>query len=345
MYRQRADASEFGTADREVVIALDARDGATIWEHRYEAPELRRMDLTYGPGPHATPLIVGNRLFAVGAMGHFSALDKQTGALLWSRNLYDEFGALWERGYSASPVAWEELVILPTGTRGQSVVAFDQATGEVVWKRHDFEYGPSSPIVIEVDGQEQLVLFMAGGPVGLDPATGDLLWQFRHRTDYGLNISTPVWDEGGNVLFLSSGYNGGSRALRIRRSGGETEVEEMWTSSRMRIHFGTAVRVGDFVYGSSGDFGPAFLVAINLSTGRVAWQERTFARASLIHADGKLIILDEDGTLAIATVTGEGLRVLGEADVLRNNAWTAPTLAGRHLYIRDRRTIKALAMD
>jgi hypothetical protein len=65
----------------------------------------------------------------------------------------------------------------------------------------------------------------------------------------------------------------------------------------------------------------------------------------MIYADGKLIILDEDGTLALAVADGEGLDVLDEADVLRNNAWTAPTLAGQRLYVRDRRTIKALAMD
>jgi outer membrane protein assembly factor BamB len=345
MYRERAGLLEFGSEDREVVVAIDARDGSTVWEHRYEAPELRRMDLTYGPGPHATPLIVGNRLFTVGAMGQFNALDKETGALLWSRNLYDEFGALWERGYSASPIAWNALVILPTGARGQSVVAFDQSSGEVVWKRHDFPYGPASPILIDVDGQEQLVLFMGQGPVGLDPSNGDLIWQFRHRTDYGLNISTPVWNSSDNLLFLSSGYNGGSRALRITREGNRTEVDEVWSSSRMRIHFGTAVRVGGFVYGSSGDFGPSFLVAINIATGRVAWQERTFARASMIHADGKLIILDEDGTLALAVPDPEGLRILAEANVLRNNAWTAPALAGRRLFVRDRRTIKAIALD
>jgi outer membrane protein assembly factor BamB len=278
-------------------------------------------------------------------MGQFNALDKETGALLWSRNLYDEFGALWERGYSASPIAWNALVILPTGARGQSVVAFDQSSGEVVWKRHDFPYGPASPILIDVDGQEQLVLFMGQGPVGLDPSNGDLIWQFRHRTDYGLNISTPVWNSSDNLLFLSSGYNGGSRALRITREGNRTEVDEVWSSSRMRIHFGTAVRVGGFVYGSSGDFGPSFLVAINIATGRVAWQERTFARASMIHADGKLIILDEDGTLALAVPDPEGLRILAEANVLRNNAWTAPALAGRRLFVRDRRTIKAIALD
>lgn len=345
MYREPAGFFSFGSEDREVVVALDTRDGSTIWEHRYDAPRLHRMDLTYGPGPHATPLIVGERLFTAGAMGQILALDKETGDVLWSHNLYDEFGVIWERGYSASPIAWGQLVILPTGTPGQSIVAFDQATGEVVWKRHDFEYAPASPILIDVDGQDQLVFFMAQGPVGIDPSNGDLLWQYSHRTDYGLNISTPLWIDDENILFLSSAYNGGSRALRLTRSGDETQVEELWHSSRMRIHFGSAIRIGNIVVGSSGDFGPAFLVGIDIHTGSVAWQERTFARASMIYADGKLIILDEDGTLALARASADGLDVLSEADVLRNNSWTVPTLAGRRLYVRDRRTIRAFRMD
>ena len=63
----------------------------------------------------------------------------------------------------------------------------------------------------------------------------------------------------------------------------------------MRVHIGTVIRLGDYVYASSGDFGPAFLTAVDLKTGKIAWQDRTFSRAQLLYADGKLIILDEDG--------------------------------------------------
>jgi hypothetical protein len=92
---------------------------------------------------------------------------------------------------------------------------------------------------------------------------------------------------------------------------------------------------------SSGDFGPAFLTAVNTRTGAIAWQDRSFARAQLLHADGKLIILDEDGTLAIATVSPQGMKVLARAQILEHLAWTPPTLVGRTLYVRDRKTIAA----
>lgn len=92
---------------------------------------------------------------------------------------------------------------------------------------------------------------------------------------------------------------------------------------------------------SSGDFGPAFLTAVNTKTGAIAWQDRGFARAQLLYADNKLIVLDEDGTLAIANVSPQGLKVLARAAILENRAWTPPTLIGKTLYVRDRKTIAA----
>jgi outer membrane protein assembly factor BamB len=243
-------------------------------------------------------------------------------------------------------------VILTTGKKGQSVVAFRQSDGAVVWEKQDLQYTHSSPILINVDGQDQLVLFMEDGPVGLDPSKGDLLWAhpledvvFRESKEslglkHGQNNTTPVWGKG-NLLFISTGYSG-SRALHLTRQGGKTDVRELWFTNRMRIHFGNAIRLGDYVYGSSGDFGPAFLVAVDVKTGQVAWQDRSFSRATMVYADGKLIVLDEDGNLGLVAVSPTGAKVLARAEVLSHNAWTPPTLIGTRLYIRDRKIIRAL---
>lgn len=128
----------------------------------------------------------------------------------------------------------------------------------------------------------------------------------------------------------------------MTRSGNKWVAKEAWANRRVRFHFGTAIRVGDFVYGSSGDFGPAFFTAINARTGEVAWQDRGLQRASFIFADGKFIIIDEDGTLALATPFPGGLNIEAKASVLKNRAWTAPTLVGTRLYIRDRQRMIAL---
>jgi outer membrane protein assembly factor BamB len=192
-----------------------------------------------------------------------------------------------------------------------------------------------------VDGQEQLVAFMYDTLVGVDPAGGELLWSHPHVSEFGLNVSTPVWGED-NLLFISSSYGGGSRGLRLRRAAGKTTVEEVWAHALMRVHYGNAVRLGEFVYASSGDFGTAPFTAVNVKTGKIAWRDRSVARASLLAAKGRLIILDEDGHLLLATPTPEGLKVHARAALLQTNAWTVPTLAGTRLYVRDRKSVLAL---
>lgn len=327
---------------QEVVVALAADTGKTLWEHGYEA-ETAGMNFEFGRGPHATPLVSGERLFAVGSTGKMHALDRRTGKVAWSHDLWKEYnGTKMDRGYSCSPVAYKGTVIVFVGGRGQAVMAFDERDGRVVWKRQDLELSPNSPLIINVDGQDQLVAFMGAQVAGLDPANGDLLWSHPHATDFGLNISTPVWGED-NLLFISSAYSGGSRVLKLARGkDGKTTPAELWFHRRLRVHHGNAVRIGGHVYGSSGDFGPSFIAAADVQTGQILWQDRSFSKANFILADGKLIILDEDGNLALATAGPAGLKVVSKVALLEKTAWTAPTLVGTRLYVRDRRSITAV---
>src|SRR6185436_7748272 len=204
-----------------------------------------------------------------------------------------------------------------------------------------FDESPASPLLIEVDGQTQLVAFAGDRIAGIDPSSGRVYWHVPHKTDWGLNISTPVWSPMDHLLMASAAYNTGSRAIELRQSGGKTAVAEKWFNGRMRVHIGTIIRLGDHAYASSGDFGPAFLTAIDLKSGKIVWQDRSFSRAQLLYADNKLIILDEDGNLGLATVSPQGLKVLARASVLSNVAWTPPTLSGTTLYARDRKDIAA----
>jgi outer membrane protein assembly factor BamB len=334
--------------DDEVIVALDADSGETRWRHAYRAPFPDNSVYDYwrsqaGPGPYATPLIAGTRLFAVGVGGQFHALDRKSGNVLWSHDLLEDFDIAAFQGYAPSPIAYGANVILPVGAPGQAVVAFDQETGRVTWESQDLMMAPSSPILIVVDGQKQLVVLGRKQLAGLDPRDGALLWSHPHETEYGLNISTPVWGDG-NLLFCSSAYNGGSRVIRLRRVDGATRVEELWFNNRMRIHFGNALRVGDLVLGTSGDFGPAFFTALDVETGEEVWRERSFARSHMVYAGGKIVIVDEDGEVAVATPTDTGLKVHARAGVLKENAWTPPTLVGSRLYVRDRTNIMALEL-
>jgi len=333
MYRRGSD---------EVTLAAATATGKTIWEYAENASFHSGMAMENGPGPHATPLVTADAVYAVGILAHLVCLDKKTGKALWSHDLWREFnGTPMDRGYSGSPIAWKNTVIMKVGGAGHALMAFNQKDGKVVWQKQDFANSPSSPILIKVDGQDQLVAAMSDQVVGIDPDTGELLWKHPHSTSWGLNISLPLWTAG-NTLFVSSAYNGGSVALELHVVNGKTQVKELWNTNRMRVHIGNLLHIGDTLYGSSGDFGPAPLTALDGKTGKVLWQDRSFPKATFLYADGKLIAVDEDGNLSLATVSPAGLKVLSRVELLRSNAWTAPALAGTALYIRDRHSLMAL---
>lgn len=335
--------------EQEVAVAMDAATGKTRWEYAYNA-SFGKMAMENGPGPHTTPLILGNRVYTVGILAILNCFDKTTGKLAWSRDLYKDFpgASRMDRGYSSSPIAYKNSIILTIGGAGHAVIALDPADGHLLWGKNDFGNSPSSPTLIHVAGQDQLVAFLDDGGesahgliAGLDPNNGALLWTHPHKTSWGLNIALPVWGDDG-ILVMSSAYGTGARALQLTRQGGKTTVKELWANNRMRVHHTTMVRVGEFVYGSSGDFGPAPLTAIDVRTGEIKWQERAFPKASFVYADGKFFVVDEDGGISLATLSPAGAKVISKFSLLEHNAWTAPTLAGTKLYVRDRKSIAAL---
>jgi outer membrane protein assembly factor BamB len=342
MYRHAGLLSMLWRTQSETIAAMDAGTGKTLWEHTYDS-STGDLDLEYGAGPHSTPLIVGNTLFAVGSRTELFALDKSSGKVIWQHNLVNEFGAPQaDRGFAPSPIAYRDTIIVPAGAKGGAVMAFNQRTGALAWKSGDYSTAPASPILISVGGQDQLVVTGADEMLGVDPSNGTVLWRHPHKTQWGLNISTPVWADD-NLLFVSAAYNNGARLLKLTQTAGKTTVEEQWFQNRMKTHIGTVIRLGDFYVGSNGDFGPCPTVGVDVKTGTVLWQNREFARSTFLHADGKLIILDEDGNLGLAAPTRQGLNVLARASVLSNKAWTVPTLAGTRLYVRDR--AKMLAFE
>lgn len=331
------------TKDEEVAIALDAATGRTLWEHRNPVEFDSSMRMEHGPGPHTTPLLAGGHVITAGVMGRLQALDPKTGQVRWAQELWrDHGGLIMDRGYSCSPLAWRDTVIVSVGgRRGQAMMAFAVKDGSLRWKSGDFKVSPSSPSVVDVGGQEQLLFFGGKELVGMDPATGTVLWSHPHETQYDLNIAMPVTGEDG-MLIVSSAYSGGTRALRLSRDGDATSVEELWFTNQMRIHHGNFVRIGDHVYGSSGDFGPAPMTAVNLGTGEVVWKDRAFAKATILLADGQLVLLDEDGTLGLVTVSPTGMKVHARAEIFSGRSWTVPTLAGNRLYMRDLKEMVAV---
>jgi outer membrane protein assembly factor BamB len=345
MYRKGNGRTRGGPFDaEETVVAIDAATGKTVWEYTYPSA---LADFSFGAGPHSTPLVVGGRLFTFGTYKQLHAFDTRTGKVLWSHDLVQEFKAptllirpVVKAGYGCSPIAFKDTIICSVGGPGQSVMAFRQSDGSVVWKSGDFLTSEAAPILIDIGGRPQLVVFGGGTVNGLDPENGRILWSHPHDPGNDLNCGMPLWSD--DILVVSSAYKAGSRGIRLVQKGEATHPEELWFTNRVRFMFLNAIRRDGFVYGTTGDFGPAFLTALDVKTGQARWQHRGFGRASLIHASDKAIILDEDGDLALARLTPEGATILSETKIFETTSWTVPTLVGTTLFARDREKIVAL---
>lgn len=332
----------YGRPSQEVVMAANAADGKTIWEFttpmtfQSDAPEM-------GNGPYATPLVVGDRVFTAGVAGRLQCFEKKTGKLLWTQQLWtDHRGSRMMYGYASSPIAFRDLVIVPVGGRGKALMAFRQADGSVAWSQNDYGNVYSSPILINVSGLEQLASVMDGAVIGVNPHNGDLQWEVPFKADYSIAVASPLWGPD-NLLFVSSEYNAGTKVIELKRNGLQTTATELWSSNRLRLHHGNAMRIGEAIYFSSGGKGSqAILSAVDARSGKIYWQERSIEKATFVWADQKLITLDQDGNLMIAHPSPQGFRISTKASLLTHLSWTPPVLVGTRLYIRDRKTLMSV---
>jgi len=329
--------------DEDVFAALDADDGATIWEYRYEAPTREANMVQFGKGPNATPLIVGDRLVVLGYTGVLSAVDRAGGERIWSHELHDDFGAdVLEFGFAASPIVHDGHVIVLVGGSQHGVVAFDPADGSVAWSGPAGSVSYATPIVIDVDGTSQLVYFSADEIVGLDPADGTRLWGHPAVNQYRNNASDPSWGPG-NLLWVATQLDGGTRALRLAHDAEGTRVEQVWESGKMSIHHWNTLRLGDHVYASIGS-NASILAGIDVRNGEILWRERGFEQVKFVHAGEQTVLLDGEGNLALADLSPEGLNVRSQVRIMESQTWTAPTLVGTRLYLRDNERIMALEL-
>jgi enterochelin esterase-like enzyme/outer membrane protein assembly factor BamB len=329
----------------EVVVSLDARTGATNWEHRYRAEIWPDMTRAFGLGPNATPLIVGDRIVSIGIGGQMRCLRLASGELLWKHDLPAQFGRRErqeEYGYSNSPMHYRGTIIVLVGGTDHAVVAFDPADGSTLWKSEPggISYAPTT--LTTLGGRDQFIYFSPEGVDGLDPSSGQRLW--HHPIEYSNgNHLTPIVKCDESHIWVGSQFpSGGGRLIEITVQGGAWATRQLWLERNLRASHWTSFRLGDFIYGSTGGNEISLLTAFNWRTGEVAWRQRGFHKAQSLYADGKLLLLDEDGQLTLAKVSPTELEVLDTAQVTESISWTLPTLVDTRLYLRDTKNILAL---
>lgn len=318
--------------NRAFVRCLDAAMGRRRWEVGYAGV----YKGTHGNGPRSTPLVHEGRVYTVGGTGMMHCLDAATGKVLWRKNILRAFHAEnigW--GVSFSPLVEKNMLLISPGGPGASMVALDKVSGEVIWQSESDRAGYASPVAATIGGVRQAVFFTGSGLVAVRPEDGGVLWRYPWTTNWGVNATTPVISE--NLCLITSGYGNGCAVLELDGAG----AKELWRTKVLGSQFSTPVVVGGHIYGFDGSAGSGTLKCVNLKTGTETWRQDGFRHGSLIHADGRLIVLGEKGELVLVDAAPDAYRERGRKRLPNGRYWTVPVLADGRLYVRSERLLFA----
>lgn len=315
--------------DREAVAAYDVDTGRELWAVEWPALFTEAMG---GDGPRATPTWHDGRVYALGAIGEFRCLDAATGSTIWRRNILDDQDAAnltW--AMSAAPlIVGDVVVVLPGGSRGRSVAAYDRLTGEPRWTSLDDVQAYTSPILATLGGVQQILVVTASRVVGLTTDEGRLLWEYPWVVPTVPNIAQPL-ELGGDRLFLSASYGHGAAVIEIRRSGDRFNVDTVWRNTRMKNKFSSSVLHDGYVYGLD----EAILACIDPETGELMWKGGRYGYGQLLLADGHLVVLTERGDVVFVRATPERHEEVARFAGIEGKTWNVPALADGRLLVRN----------
>ena len=312
----------------EIVSAYDLRTGEPVWTHRDAA---RFWESNAGAGPRATPTIDSGRVYTLGATGILNALDIRDGRALWSRNAATDTGAtIPDWGIASSPLALGDIVVAATAG---SLAAYDAATGNLRWLGPKGGWGYSSPHAATIDGVAQIVLVNGPGAIGVSPADGGVLWNYKWAGD---SIVQPAILAGGDLLIGSgSGLADKTGMVRvsITHEGPQWTAKERWTSSALKAYFNDFVVHAGHAFGFDG----SILACIDLEDGARKWKGGRYGHGQLILLPDQdlLVVLSESGELALVSATPDKFTELARISVLEGKTWNHPVLVGDVLLVRN----------
>jgi outer membrane protein assembly factor BamB len=315
---------------QEIAAAYDVATGRELWTSAWTATFRESMG---GDGPRATPTWAGGRVYALGGTGELRCLEESTGALVWRTNILEDNGAAnLQWGMSAAPLVVDDTVIvLPGGSNGRSVVAYDRRTGRRAWSALDDRQAYSSPMLVTLAGIRQILIFSASRVMGLTPDRGEVLWEYPWKTDYDVNASQPLVI-GDNRVFVSSGYGTGAAVVELTpSSSGGLQVREVWRNIRMKNQFTSSVLHEGFIYGLD----ESILACLDAATGDVKWKGGRYGYGQVLLAGGHLVVLTEDGELVLVRAAPDRHQELARFPALEGKTWNHPAMSGGVLLVRN----------
>ncbi|MFG0262713.1 MAG: PQQ-binding-like beta-propeller repeat protein, partial [Novipirellula sp. JB048] len=339
-------------------------DGALLWGVSHQA---RHEHPLGGIGPRSTPTIVGERVYALGATGKLACVELSTGAEIWTADLLQLAG--WNQpqsesaipwGRSASPLVVDGLCVVPFGgpasfgdsrdpaitpsdlaQSGRSLIAFDAASGEVRWTAGEDQISYASPIALTLAGERQLVSVNESTISGHRLEDGSPLWSldWPGQTNTSANCST-VTPAGPDRFLVGKGYGGGSMLAEVKRGAdARWDAQAVWRSGRvLKTKFADTVVVGETAYALSN----GSLEAVAIDDGRRRWRQPRSERSGqgqILVCEDTIVVQNETGEILFVELREDRYSLLFQLPALGSKTWNVPTIAGRHLIVRNDREV------
>jgi len=301
----------------------------------------------YGPefassyyGTRGTPVIVGDKIYLLSGQGKLVCLNEKNGEILWSKELFKDFdGSNISWGVNETPVVDGNIIYATPGGKRNSVIALDRFTGNLIWtspgKGELSAY--CTPLLFMHKGRKILATHTASHLIGLDAATGKLLWSHRHPNTYSVHANTPIYHQG--ELFFFSGYGQGGGKLKLSEDG--NSISKVWFNSKADSRMGGAVQVDGHIY-MSGDANREWR-CVDWESGKESYAATDIAKGAVIYADGMLYCYSERGELALVKADPSGFDVVSQTRVTLGSEqhWAHPVIYNGVLYVRHGKALIA----
>jgi outer membrane protein assembly factor BamB len=250
----------------------------------------------------------------------------------WTKNILSDNQAEnlpW--AMAASPlIVDDKVIVLPGGTAGKSVVAYNKLSGAAVWKSQNDRQAYVSPMLVTLAGRRQILVVSAGRVFGLTPESGALLWSQSWDTDSGINVSQPIVVDK-NRFFISSGYGKGAALVEVTGSGNSFTARSVWENVNMKNKFNSSVLHDGYVYGLD----EGILTCLDVNTGARKWKGGRYGYGQVILASGHLIVMSDAGDLALVKASPAEYSEVARFSALAGRTWNYPAIAGGRLFVRN----------
>lgn len=318
----------------EVIACYDLRTGQNLWMHRDAE---RFWESNAGAGPRGTPTLVDDRVYAFGGTGMVNVLNASNGQVIWSRNAAKDTKVetpMW--GFSSSPLVLEtSVVVAVSGT----LVAYHLETGAVLWTSQDTGVSYSSPQLLTLDQVPQIVQIGGEKTIGVNPQSGALLWEHAWS---GYPIVQPALTPDGDLL-ISVTDRSGIRRLAITQNQGSWQVEERWTTRRLKPYFNDFVIHNQHAYGFDG----SILGCIELEAGKRQWKGGRYGQGQLLllAEQDLLVVLSEKGDLVLVSAKPDQFKEIAKIPAIEGKTWNHPVLVDNLLLIRNDQEMAAVQIQ